>query len=215
MLPESNDASPSASIDISPIRGQHEEKSIDTTTCASIDTSQTDMKKIGNFDKKATLIKGSISANLDLYIPVQLPVPFADLVKSMGSDSVYIDLEANVRNILLENSCPFLSSVDVLELSDKTKSVQTHPPKIATSEKSKSVAAGMTDFIRGHGKFGSINIQEPREICGELLDKTLALLLSEYCNGFNVIYNTSPTLSHSITSPSFRVTFKASPLNLR
>ncbi|KAJ4894766.1 Uncharacterized protein Rs2_21560 [Raphanus sativus] len=33
MLPESSDASPSASIDISPNPGQHEEKSIDTTTC--------------------------------------------------------------------------------------------------------------------------------------------------------------------------------------
>uniref|UniRef100_A0A0D3C2M9 Uncharacterized protein n=1 Tax=Brassica oleracea var. oleracea TaxID=109376 RepID=A0A0D3C2M9_BRAOL len=36
----------------------------------------------------------------------------------------------------------------VLELPDKTKSVQTHPPKIATAEKSKHVASGMTDFIR-------------------------------------------------------------------
>nr|VDD51795.1 unnamed protein product [Brassica oleracea] len=36
----------------------------------------------------------------------------------------------------------------VLELPDKTNSVQTHPPKIATAEKSKHVASGMTDFIR-------------------------------------------------------------------
>ncbi|KAG2246975.1 hypothetical protein Bca52824_086603 [Brassica carinata] len=31
-----------------------------------------------------------------------------------------------------------------------------------------------------------------------------------YCNGFVVIYNTSPTLSQSITSPSFTVTFQSS-----
>ncbi|KAJ4881608.1 hypothetical protein Rs2_38663 [Raphanus sativus] len=51
MLPESSDASPSSPIDICPSRGQHEEKLIDTSTCVSIDTSQTDMEKNGNLEK--------------------------------------------------------------------------------------------------------------------------------------------------------------------
>ncbi|KAJ4902151.1 hypothetical protein Rs2_16102 [Raphanus sativus] len=57
MLPESSDASPSALIDICPSRGQHEEKSIDTNTCVSIDTSQTDMEKFGNFEKENSKIR--------------------------------------------------------------------------------------------------------------------------------------------------------------
>ncbi|KAJ4885552.1 hypothetical protein Rs2_35645 [Raphanus sativus] len=56
MLPESSDASPSASNDICPRRGQHEEKSIDTNTCVSIDTSQTEMEKIGNLEKRNSKI---------------------------------------------------------------------------------------------------------------------------------------------------------------
>ncbi|KAG5379484.1 hypothetical protein IGI04_027326 [Brassica rapa subsp. trilocularis] len=44
------------------------------------------------------------------------------------------------------------TSVVVLELPDKTNSVQTHPPKIATAEKSKHVASANPNKPAGNVK---------------------------------------------------------------
>lgn len=95
------------------------------------------------------------------------------------------------------------TSVVVLELPDKTNSVQTHPPKIATAEKSKHVASANPSKPAG-------NVKSVIENSALLIFKNPEKFVENYF-GQNI---GSVVVCQSLHRPS-RLRFKALPINLR
>ncbi|CAH2035722.1 unnamed protein product, partial [Thlaspi arvense] len=111
-------------------------------------------------------------------------------LKSIGRDSVYVDLEANANPAVGKDQPPDLAlyvpaaSVVVPELSNKASSIQTPPTKNATSEIIKPVASAKPSKPAGNVNSVSANsvsleFKNPEKFVEEILNRTSALLLSE------------------------------------